>query len=486
MDAPLFSAASVRRRQRRWIPRPFYTLRVRLIISVALVHVVLMGLFTWEAVERQSHELRLEMVNQGRSLASMMVVASTNALLAEDLASLAEVTRRVGVREDVAYGEVVDMRGFVLASTREGRVGRMVGPMIERNDRFPLAADDRVLDLREDVLIGQDRVGFVLLGLSTINLDNALVDTRNRGIQYILLALVIGSVAAWLLSLAVTRNLRDLTQAAKKIGAGDLNVRVNVPGQDETGTLARAFNLMAASLQRSSRQMEQEHRKRTEAERLACVGEMAASIAHEIRNPMVALINSVKLLGDSQLPAGDRAAVVDIVNTESSRLQRILDDFLMFSRLPMPKLESGDLKTLVEQTIGLIGQDPRYGEGVQFECRYEADNHCRFDSDLMRQVLLNLIMNAIQAINGEGKLIIRLQREQDHLNVSIVDSGRGIPEDMVSEVTKPFFTSRQDGTGLGLPVVQRILAQHGTALSITSLEGYGTEMAFDLEVTSDE
>lgn len=486
METPLFSTGPVSRQPGGWIPLQFHTLRVRLIISVALVHVVLMGLFTWEAVERQSHELRQEMVNQGRSLASMMVVASTNALLAEDLASLAEVTRRVGEREDVAYGEVVDVRGFVMASTREGRVGRVVGPTIERNDRFPLADGDRVLDLREEVLIGQDRVGFVLLGLSTVNLENALADTRNRGIQYILLALVIGSVAAGLFSLAVTRNLQELTLAAKKIGGGDLNARVNVPGQDETGTLARAFNLMAASLQRGSRQMEQEHRKRTEAERLACVGEMAASIAHEIRNPMVALINSVKLLGNAQLPAEDRAAVVDIVDTESRRLQRILDDFLMFSRLPAPRLERGDLKQLIEQTIGLISQDPRYRDGIDFACRYEADNHCRFDSDLMRQVLLNLMLNAMQAISGEGKLIIRLQRAGDRLNVSIVDNGRGIPADMMSEISKPFFTSRKDGTGLGLPVVQRILAQHGTALSITSREGVGTEVAFDLEVASDE
>ncbi|MCW8950075.1 MAG: HAMP domain-containing protein, partial [Sedimenticola sp.] len=252
-----------------WFPRAFYTLRVRLIISVALVHVVLMGQFTWEAVDRQSHELRQEMVNQGRSLASLMVVASTNALLSEDLASLAEVTRRVGEREDVSYGEVVDVRGFVMASTREGRVGRKVGPMIEQNDQFPLNEDDRILDLRDEVIIDSSRVGLIRLGLSTKNLENALAETRNRGIQYILLALVIGSIAAWLLSLAVTRNLHDLTLAAKRIGEGDLNARVDVRSQDETGTLARAFNLMAASLHRSSREIEMEHRKRTDAERLA-------------------------------------------------------------------------------------------------------------------------------------------------------------------------------------------------------------------------
>lgn len=465
-----------------WALPVWHTLRGRLIISVALVHVVLMGLFTWEAVDRQSHELRQEMVNQGRSLASLMVVASTNALLAEDLASLAEVTRRVGEREDVAYGEIVDIRGFVMASTWEGRVGRPAGPVIETSERFPLAGNDSVLDLREAVRIGDTEVGFVLLGLSTANLERALAATRNRGIQYILLALVIGSVAAWLLSVTVTRNLHELTLAAKRIGDGDLGARVRVRSQDETGTLALTFNLMAASLQRNSREIEREHRKRTEAERLACVGEMAASIAHEIRNPMVALLNSAKLLGDPKLEAEDHSAVARIVETESGRLQRILDDFLTFSRLPAARIVESDLKPLVAETLELMRQDPRYAGQVAFDCRYAEDNRCRFDPDLIRQVLINLLLNAMQAMPGGGKVVIRLQRGERQMSISIVDNGSGIPERIMSQISRPFFTGRKDGTGLGLSVVQRILAQHGTALSIVSQEGAGTEVSFDLEL----
>lgn len=484
-DSATMKVNPVSSREGRWALPGWHTLRGRLIISVALVHVVLMGLFTWEAVERQSRELRQEMVNQGRSLASLMVVASTNALLAEDLASLAEVTRRVGEREDVSHGEIVDVRGFVMASTREGRVGRPAGSVIETSEQFPLSEQDRVLDLREEVLIGQVPVGFVVLGLSTDNLERALAETRNQGIQYILLALVIGSVAAWLLSVTVTRNLHELTLAAKRIGDGDLNARVRVRSQDEAGTLALGFNLMAASLQRNSREIEQEHRKRTEAERLACVGEMAASIAHEIRNPMVALINSVKLLGDPKLEAEDRAAVVRIVETESSRLQRILDDFLTFSRLPTAQIVNADLKSLIDQTIDLVRQDPRYSGRVTFDCRYAEDNRCRFDPDLIRQVLINLFLNAMQAMQGGGKLVVRLQRGDKRMNVSIVDNGSGIPERIMSQISRPFFTGRKDGTGLGMSVVQRILAQHGTALGITSQEGAGTEVSFDLELKID-
>lgn len=467
-----------------WSPGFFHTLRARLIFSVALVHVVLMGLFTWEAVERQSHELRQELINQGDSLASLMVVATTNALLAEDLASLAEITRRVSKQEDVAYGEIADVRGFVMASTREGRVGQRVGKLNERNDRFPLAIGDEVLDLSEDVRIGDIQVGFIMLGLSTSNLNRGLAATRDQGILYIVLALIIGSIVAWVLSLAVTRNLHELTVAAGRIGSGDLEMRVAERGRDETSTLARAFNLMAASLQRSSREMEQEHHKRTDAERLACVGEMAASIAHEIRNPLAALINSVKLLGDSKLAQDDRNDVVEIVNKESQRLQRILNEFLAFARLPAPVFVNGNLTELIEETVELVSHDPTYAEGISIVCRFDDKHHCCFDQDQMRQVLLNLMLNALQAMQGKGngQLAIRVKRNGQRLAISLIDNGCGIPEKMKQEITKPFVTGRQGGTGLGLSVVQRILVQHGTTLTITSEEGVGTEVAFDLEV----
>jgi len=462
----------------------FHTLRARLIFSVALVHVVLMSLFIWEAVERQSQELRQELVTQGRALASLMVVASTNALLAEDLASLAEVTRRVGEQADVAYGEVVDVRGYVMASTREGRVGQRVREVNTQSDQFPLARGDQVLDLREDIRVGDNPVGFVRLGLVTENLAQALTDTRDRGLLSIVLALIIGSVAAWLLSLAVTRNLHELTVAAGRIGSGDLDVRVEERGRDETSTLARAFNLMTASLQRSSREMEQEHRKRTNAERLACVGEMAASIAHEIRNPLAALINSVQLLGRPGLEAEDHEQVAGIVDKESQRLQRILNDFLSFARLPNSVLVERDINELIEETAELVSRDPACGERTTIERHYDADGHCRFDWDQIRQVMLNLMLNAVQAIKGDGHLEIRVKREGKLLNISLTDDGVGIPKDMMLEILKPFVTGRKGGTGLGLSVVQRILIQHGTSLTITSKEGVGTEVAFELEATN--
>ncbi|WP_455385653.1 hypothetical protein, partial [Acidihalobacter prosperus] len=158
---------------------PWYaTLRARLILSVALVHVVLMGAFVWEAVQEQSTSIRAELESRGHSLVNLMAVASTNALLSEDLASLAEVTARVKHQSDVAYGVVVDERGEVLASTVEGEVGHRFAAVRQR-----LGVDaSHLLDLAEPIRVAGREVGRVYLGLSTQGMRAELARIRNEGL----------------------------------------------------------------------------------------------------------------------------------------------------------------------------------------------------------------------------------------------------------------------------------------------------------------
>lgn len=462
----------------RW----YTTLRFRLIVSVALVHAILMGAFIWDAVTEQSNSIRAELQNRGHALSSMMAVATTNALLSEDLASLAEVIGRVKRQPDVSYGEVLDAEGNILASTDPSRVGQRVVPRIKVSEKMPLKPGDHVLDLRENINVAGRKVGAVFVGMSTDNLDKALAATRDDGLLFILIALIVGSIAAWALSFATTRNLHSMTLAVRRLTAGDLNVRVKTRGHDEVGLLARAFNTMVASLQRTSHQVRMEHEKRTEAERLACVGELSASIAHEIRNPLSAIINSVKLLSRGDLPDKDREQVGAIVNAESERLQRILNDFLTFSRVPQSDMQSVELCKLVRDTVTLLCNDPQLPNNVEIETHLPA-GPCtgRVDRDQMRQVLMNLIMNGVQAMPDGGILTVEIVEEANGLNVRVIDAGTGIPDSLIDKVTKPFVTGRKDGTGLGLSIVQRILMQHGSKLEIVSHPRVGTEISFTLE-----
>lgn len=462
----------------RW----YATLRFRLIISVALVHAILMGAFIWDAVTEQSNSIRAELQNRGHALSSLMAVATTNALLSEDLASLAEVIDRIRNQPDVTYGEVLDAQGNILASTDPARVGQRVVPQIRVSDTMPLSPNDHVLDLRENIHVAGRDVGAVFLGLSTDNLHKALTATRNEGLLFILFALFIGSLAAGALSFATTRNLHAMTMAVRKLTGGDLNVRVSAKGHDEVGLLARAFNTMVASLQRTSRQVTMEHEKRTEAERLACVGELSASIAHEIRNPLSAIINSVNLLARGNMQHVDHAQVIDIVNAESGRLQRILNDFLTFSRIPQSDMQEIDLCRLVRDTVILLSNDPDLPDNVSIETRL-PQTACvgRMDKDQIRQVLINLIMNGVQAMPRGGTLTVEVVTAQGELNIRIIDTGVGIPDSLVDKVIRPFVTGRENGTGLGLSIVQRILMQHGSKLDIVSHPDTGTEMSFYLK-----
>ena len=462
-------------------PKPslFRTLRFRLMLSVALVHAVLMGTFVWSEVGKQSQAIRADLYSRAHSLITLMAVASTNALLAEDLGSLAEVTQRVKRQPDVMEGAIIDVRGDVLASTDARQVGHRL--------RLPDAALARQghgrLRLEEQIRVAGQRVGTVLLEMSTRHLQSEIAATRDEGLLFILLALVVGSIAAWVLSLFITRNLHILMEAARRIGSGDLGVRVALPARDEVGLLGGAFNAMAESLQRISAQVQNEHEKRTDAERLACVGELSASIAHEIRNPLSAVINSVKLLDRSNLPAGDRAQAIAILNTESLRLQRILNDFLEFARIRESRLQDGDICGLVEEVAGLIRQHPQ-AAAVKVEVECDAHhNRARHDPDQLRQVVWNLMLNAIQAIPDGGELRVRVERAAGTVRVSITDNGSGIPDHLLDKIMRPFVSGRKQGTGLGLSIAQRILMQHGTVLSIVSHVNVGTEVSFDLEAT---
>lgn len=462
-----------------------HTLRFRLMLSVALVHVILMGVFVADAVREQSDRIQTELYSRGRSLAALTAVASTNALLTEDLGALAEIIQRVKNQPDVVYCEIADSRGRILGTTHPERLGKELPLRANKTEQFPLAAGDRILDLQERIGIAGHTVGTVTLGLSTLRMDSALAGTWREGLFFILAALVVGSAAAWMLSLLTTRGLHNMMEGARKISRGNLDVQVPADSRDEVGMLAVAFNNMVASLKRASEETAQEHERRTQAERLACVGEMSATIAHEIRNPLSAIINSVNLLGGDALQREERTQVISILNNESRRLNRILGDFLDFAKIRESEPIRADLKGLIEEIANMLHQDHRAGKQLSLTINCAPDAQIAiFDRDQMRQVLWNLMLNALQSMPDGGELSVLTRRDGEKVTVSIADTGCGIAPEFLEKVTKPFVTSRSGGTGLGLAIVQRILVQHGAQLGIVSHPGVGTEVSFQLNGVS--
>jgi PAS domain S-box-containing protein len=253
------------------------------------------------------------------------------------------------------------------------------------------------------------------------------------------------------------------------------------------------------------RLFEEEQRRR---ERLASIGELAAGVAHEIRNPLTGIANCGQVLRDRLTPDDPRLRFVHIILDETSRLNRIVDSLLSFARPGQPSLrESAVTETL--RKVQELEEERACQQGVTTECKIRGRIPRIFiDPEQITQVLLNVIRNALEAMPSGGKLslecsVIRRrphrrrgtgQRKTDRIRysqtipmrrfvqISVSDTGKGIPRDVVPRVFDPFFTTRTKGTGLGLSISQSIIKEHGGFISLRSIEDKGTTVSIELPV----
>jgi two-component system sensor histidine kinase PilS (NtrC family) len=222
------------------------------------------------------------------------------------------------------------------------------------------------------------------------------------------------------------------------------------------------------------RRMEDELRR---ADRLAALGSLAAQLAHEIRNPLASMRGSAQMLWqDAPADAGARQ-LANILVRESDRLSALVEDFLKFARPPPPSLATVSLDQLVGETVEMVRADP-LSRGVELEVRAEPVASA-VDAGQLRQVLLNLLRNAMEAAQG-GKVRVQVERAEEGPRIRVWDSAGTIPPQDLDRVFEPFFTTRDHGTGLGLSTAHSIVSAHGGRISLTSSREQGTEFVVQL------
>lgn len=211
-------------------------------------------------------------------------------------------------------------------------------------------------------------------------------------------------------------------------------------------------------------------------EKMAAVGEMGAGLAHEIKNPLASITGSIQLLREEIPYDPSHDKLMQIILREADRLSALVGNFLLFARPPSGRSEPIELDAAIPETIRLVGQDRRCREGITIHHTGDSGAWIAMDQDHFRQVLWNLLLNAVEAIEGQGKVSIDVgPAKGPYVHIRISDTGCGIPEENLHYIFDPFFTSKPSGTGLGLSIVHSILESYGGWLEVESRPGQGAQ-----------
>jgi len=278
------------------------------------------------------------------------------------------------------------------------------------------------------------------------------------------------------LTYTVQRPMVELQQKIAQLGAGDLSVAVSFSNRnDEIGDLGRNFNRMVQQLNETRRELELLHRTQmSRAEHLATLGELATGLAHEIRNPLAGIAGVIEIIG-RDLPASSPArAVVKDVRQEIARINHIVTDLLQTARPHPPKVRKSDLNTTVEHAV-MLGRQQALSKSVEITLTKDPSlPEVEHDSDQVHQVMLNLLLNALQAIDNDGKVSVTVRPLGAMAAVEVSDNGRGIPPEALPNIFRPFFTTKGEGTGLGLSLARRVVEDHQGRIDVVSTVGEGT------------
>lgn len=329
-----------------------------------------------------------------------------------------------------------------------------------------------------------DRVPAVLLVGNSLE-QELLLEKRIRDISLVIagVAVFIGVIVSGIVTARVSRPIRTLAQAAAQIGQGNWDVRVETSGKDEVGKLALAFNQMTEELIGQRERLVQ-------SERVAAWRELARRLAHELKNPLFPLQITVEnlLRARENTPAQFDEVFRESTSTllaEIANLKTIIGRFSDFSRMPAPQIQAVDLNKMLREVTQLFqGQLNREPGRIKPELQLGDVPPVSGDPTLLRRVVENLVLNAVDAMPQGGTLTFRTFTSDRFVVFELADTGAGLTPEECARLFTPYYTTKQHGTGLGLAIVQSVVSDHQGAITVNSKKDQGTTFHVELPVFS--
>ncbi|HEY3490894.1 MAG TPA: cache domain-containing protein [Candidatus Deferrimicrobiaceae bacterium] len=302
----------------------------------------------------------------------------------------------------------------------------------------------------------------------------------------VLLVILSALVSAFLVNYAskvFTDPIRHMMDVIRKVKQGRLEERMNVDTNDELGELASAFNRMTAII-RQNREMEA---NLAQQGKMASLGVLSSGVAHEINNPLGVILGFASHIEGKLSPDDPNYRYISEIKRESKRCKKIVQNLLSFARTPKPAPEEVDINDLLDQIVDFASNHTDMHHAKVVKEFAPGLPTIMADGDQLRQVAINLILNAGAALPAGGKLVVKTYLDEEgYVNILFVDNGVGIPAENLDKMFEPFFTTKTSGTGLGLPITRQIVEQHHGRITIESKVGEGTTVKIRLPVRPED
>jgi signal transduction histidine kinase len=389
--------------------------------------------------------------------------------------------------EDVTRVTIMDDIGNMLVDQQRDLPGPL--SVVEAPVVFKKNRDENLL-FRSDIETpfgkvkrpGEDYIGKVRITFSTHGIDRLTKEITWKFICLSALFAIFGVLNFYLISRPIVREVSQLAVTARQVGRGDLELRARPGHLPETRDLALAFNTMLDSLESSRKAFERVNQAMIKQKALAEMGRFSLMIAHEVKNPLSIIKSSLDLLIKDLSLSSDNTMVV-YMKDEIKRLNRLIEDFLLFARPVKATIRSVDLNGMLRDIVERF-KIQQQGSALDITSRIPLEPcHGDVDRDLFTRALSNIIKNACEASNENGRVSIDASVQDDIWTVEVNDQGEGIDPKHISKIFEPFFTTRSKGTGLGLAFASQVVKFHGGIVMAENREQGGARFRVELPIT---
>ncbi len=470
------------------------SLQTKFMLSVIALLCVLASLILFVIEKREVKAIYEEQRNIGIVIAKNIANMIYSQLFVWDEEGIEE-SIEAEVDEKLIYIVIYDRFRSPLTATRfikdydEIYSFSLLGQQVDKNSFFSerkrLEDQDsvqvlRILEVEVPIFVkgSPDRWGSIKIGLSLEETRKEMRETRLMLLLIGSVGLLIGILGALLLAKRITGPLKKLVEATVKISKGHFSQRINITSQDEIGNLARSFNKMSRQLLQARKKEEVANQKLIQAEKLASIGRISAGIAHEIRNPLTSVkLNIQKLVLSDNLDEVEKEHL-NISQEGIKYMEKSIRDLLDFTRASELELARFSIEQILEESVKTLA-DSLALKKVTLKRNFQDElPQVLVDGDKLRQVFLNILRNAYEAVDEEGEITISLsllkERSRKIIKVVISDNGCGIPDKERDVIFELFYTTKTTGIGLGLAIARKIIEQHNGSIQLSENAKKGT------------